>query len=377
MATGAPVTSDILCQKTEAQLAIMETDLNPDSNRDLSFNAVRAIVDSQRESLTAEPGLARPGSDAARHMYLKFLKPDCDVSVATTVPDFTCTDETDTPLEYDTVPITVADAVGDTFTIDANLYDATCEDPMKELQAKIKRSVRRGMKQYQDKLVTKMHTNVGAYADGTTLTKDLLLFTSGQAKPQPMGWNTLVNEYSQQSPVSGETPYVISGAEKMQAYQYASSVFSGNVDGFDPNKASSTGANIYFDRAVQPVLAGIDALLTSAVLAFLPGSVTIAEWFKFDNPNHAVNPNGRSVYAPVQSSGTITRQKVDLGTPTLGIPFVVDLQIEYRECDNKVVYKWRKDFDLCHLPQSAFCSTFNYTTLWNIDCGDVDCAILG
>ena len=85
-----------------------------------------------------------------------------------------------------------------------------------------------------------MHTNVGAFADGTTATKDLQLFTSGQAKPQPMGWHSLINEYSKQSPISGETPYVISGAEKLQAYQYASSVFSGNVDGYDPNKATST-----------------------------------------------------------------------------------------------------------------------------------------
>ena len=377
MATGAPVTSDILCQKTEAQLAIMETDLNPDSNRDFTFNAVRAIQDSQRDTLTVDPGMAKPGSNAARHMYLKFLTPDTTVGDATAVPDFTCTDETDTPLDYNTVPITIDDAIGDTFTIDANLYDATCEDPMRELQEKIKRSVRKGLAQYQKKLVTKMHTNVGAYADGTTATKDLLLFTSGQAKPQPMGWHSLINEYSKQSPVSGETPYVISGAEKLQAYQYASSVFSGNVDGYDPNKATSNGANIYFDRAVQPVLEGIDALLTSGVLAFMPGSVTIAEFFKFENPIYAVNPNGRSVYAPVQSSGTITRQKVDVGTPTLGIPFVVDMQIEYRECDNKVVYKWRKDFDLCHLPQTAFASTFNYTTLWNIDCGDVDCSVLG
>ena len=377
MATGSPVTSDLLCQKTETQLAIMETSLNPDTNRDYSFNAVRGIIDSQRSTLEAEAGLARPGSDAARHMYLKYLTPDCTVDAATTVPTFTCTDETDTPLVYETVPITVDDAVGDTFTIDASLYDVTCEQPIRELQEKLKRSVRKGMAQFQKKLITKMHTNVGAYADTTVATKDLLLFTSGQAKPQPMGWNSLINEYSQQSPNSPEMPVILSGAEKMQAYSYASNVFSGNVDGFDANKGYTAGTDLYFDRAVQTTLVGIDALLTSAVLAFMPGSVTIAEWFKFDNPIHAVNPNGRSVYAPVQSSGLITRQKVDVGTPTLGIPFEVDLQIEYRECDNKVVYKWRKDFDLCHIPQGAFCSTFNYTTLWNIDCGDVDCAVLG
>ena len=134
MATGTPVTSDILCQKTEAQLAIMETDLNPDSNRDFTFNAVRAIQDSQRDTLTVDPGMAKPGSNAARHMYLKFLTPDTKVGDATTVPDFTCTDETDTPLDYNTVPITIDYAIGDTFTIDANLYDATCEYPMMELQ---------------------------------------------------------------------------------------------------------------------------------------------------------------------------------------------------------------------------------------------------
>lgn len=380
MATGTPVQSDLLCQKTETQLGILETCLNPSENKDYSFNALRAVTDAQRgDLLTSSPMMAKAGDVNCpdRHAYMKFLNPDCEEPVDAECPAYGCDVVEATKLEYTTVPIEINDCVYEEFAIDANLYDCTCESPINELQELLKRKVRALAKKMQKKVITKLHAGVGTSYDGVIGAQDLNLFTGGaQAKPNPMGWFPFNNEYSKQNPNCDETPYIISGSAKLQAYECSKTVFAGNTDGFDPNKSCFTSDRVYFDRTVQECLSTIDPALTNGAIAFLPGAVHIAEWFKYDNPNHIVTPTGRPIFAPMQSTGTLLRQRVDVGTPILGFPLEVDLQIQYVECDNKVMYRMWKPFEVCKLPQEAFCGTYNYCTLWNIACADTDCTIL-
>ena len=385
MATGAPVTSKDLCLATETNLSIMQDCKNPDTNRnDFAFQGVRAILDSQDEEMiySNAANQNKPG-DAdcpARTVYLKYLKPDCEETASMDcVGDWDCETGVEEKLTYERVAIELTECIEDSFTVKPESFRCQCDsDPITELQTKLTRSVRKGMAAYQKKLIEKMYAGVGTSYNGTTGALPLNIFDAS-GKPQPMGLFSLQNEYSKQNPNCPDQPIILTGSEKFNAYQCASNVFRGNTDGYDPNSSCYNINNVYFDRTVQQCLATLDPELTNGVLAFLPGSVHVAHYYDFESEYSSVNPAGRSVFAPMQSSGSVLRQKVDVGTPTLGIPFVVDLQIIYKECEGlggTITYKWRKCFDLCKIPQGAFCSTYNYCTLWNVDCVDTDCTTL-
>ena len=231
------------------------------------------------------------------------------------------------------------------------------------------------MAAYQKKLIAKLHAGVGTHFDGTAGAKSLYLYDDDN-KPQPRGMFDLSEEYSDQNPNCPEEPVILTGSRKFKAYDCDRSVFAGNKDGFDPNSSCYNLGNVYYDKTVQQCLQAIDPALTDAVIGFLPGTVHIAEYYDFESELSTINPSGRSVFAPMQNSGSVLRQKVDVGSSTIGIPFVVDLQIVYAECEGlggTVTYTWKKTFDLCKVPQGAFCSTYNYCTLWNVDCGTVTC----
>lgn len=380
MATGAVVTSKQLCLATETNLAIMNTELDPASNRsEYAFQGVRAILDSQDEQmLYSNPAnQARPGDASCpeRTAYLRYRKPDCDPVGAMAEVTFDCTVGDDTRLEWESVPVTVDEVIGDQFSVSPQSFSCDCDsDPIMELQEKLTRSVRKGLQKYQEILVTKMRAGVGTSFAGVAGTQDLFLYDDNN-KPQPKGLFALANEYNKQNPNGIDKPYMLTGADKFLAYQYDANVFKGNVDGFDPATTAFQLGSTYFDRTVQTTLEGIDPLLTNAALTWLKGSVTIAEWFQFESELTQVTPDGRTIFAPMQNDGNILRQKVDVGTPTVGIPFVVDLQIHYDSCKigGQVTYTWNKSFDLCKIPQGAFCSTYNYCNLWNIGCGTVVC----
>lgn len=382
MATGTPVSSKDLCLATETNLSIMQDCLSPDTNQSrYSFQAVRAILGSQDEQMiySNAANQNRPGDPDCpeRTVYLKYLKPDCDP-----IGDMDCTDGWDcatgveTKLEYERVALTVDDCVGDSFTVKTESFRCDCDsDPITELQEKLRRSVRKGMAAFQKKLITKLHAGVGTSYDGVAGAIPLYLYDD-ENKPQPKGLFSLENEYSKQNPNCPEQPLLLTGSDKFKAYQFDSNVYRGNVDGFDPSASSYNLNNIYFDRTVQQCLETIDPALTNGVISFLPGTVHVAEYYDFESAYSAVNPSGRSIFSPMQSSGSVLRQKVDVGTPTIGIPFVVDLQVIYNECEGlggTVTYTWKKSFDLCKIPQTAFCSTYNYCNLWNVDCGTIVC----
>ena len=382
MATGTPVTSKQLCLATETNLSIMQDCLNPDDNQvRFSFQAVRGILDNLDDTLLTSNAAnqSRPGDASCpdRTVYMRYLKPDCDpiADTACTV-GWDCDTTAETELEYETDPVTVDDCIEESFTVKVESFQCQCEtDPITELQEKIKRHARRLAFKYQKKLVEKMHAGVGTHYDGTTTTAPLNIYDDN-FKPQPRGMFHLQNEYSKQNPNCAEQPILITGSEKFNSYNCDASVFRGNLDGFDPNMSCYNLGNVYFDRQVQQDLLAIDPALTDGVIAFLPGTYTIAEYYDFESTQTMINPAGRSIFAPMQNSGSVLRQKVDIGSSTLGFPLVVDMQIVYKECEGlggTVTYRMKKTFDLCQIPQGAFCSTYNYSTLWNVECGTVTC----
>lgn len=385
-------TAKYWCLKTEMTLEQVVGDIFPGMVETETFGTAAAIQDSEVNGIiekvqTASP-FAKPTATSNREVQVKYHKPDCADSANADV-QFDCNDVADTPEIYGYDKATVDDYVGEEFSITIGNYDDTCESPMKELAQKMKTAWRKMYKSYNDKLLTKAYAGIGNYytdAGGTpvnslTNPRALKLFTgTAPARPQPMGLFPIIEQY-QRMGVGDKTPVVIGGSAKFRAWQFSQGIYEGNLDGFDSSKA--IGLNLYTDYRVDPIGNAGTIAGTERAITFTPGAMSVLEWFQFDNPLKEITQSGRSVFAPVQASNTLVRQKIDLGSAYNGRPFIVDMQIKYNECSVNgptISYKFRKDFDLWKIPQDAFqaaCNqAHNYCLLWDISCADVDCSDL-
>lgn len=367
--------SDLMCLQTERQLEFGCLDKQGDDC--FSFAGLAAIEDAQDERTIITS--ARPGDPDCpdRTVDIKYLLPDCDPIVDEECGELTCDDVEDVPLEYGKCALEVNQCVYEEFSLDANRFVCDCVDYNEEFQEKLRRAGMKMIKRYQNKLIKSLLAGVGTSYAGTAGALTLPLFTD-DAKPQPSGLTLIQSEYGKQAPNCDRDPILISGSDKLNHYLCGSRLFAGNTDGFDPNKACFQLDNIYFDRAVQKCLQEADPSLKSPVLSLLPGAVRILEWYCYDNPLFQQSASGRQVFAPLQSSGTVLKQKVDIGTSLIGRPFTVDMLMHVVECHKKgfkVIVKMRKDFDLFKIPQDKFCpdATYNYCNLWDIACQTMDC----
>lgn len=370
--------SDLMCLQTERQLEFGCLDKKGDDC--FSFAGLAAIEDAQDERTIITN--ARPGDPDCpdRTVDIKYLLPDCSPIDDDTCGELTCDDVDEVPLEYAKCALEVDMCVYEQFSLDANSYACTCYDYNEEFQEKLRRAGTKMIKKYQNKLIKALFAGVGTSYAGTAGALTLPLFDDA-AKPQPAGLTLVQSEYSKQSPNCERDPILISGSDKLMHYLCAQRLYAGNTDGFDPNKSCFQLNNMYFDRSVQKCLQEADPSLKSPVLALLPGSVRILEWYCYDMPLYTETNSGRLSFAPVQSSGTVLKQKVDIGTGLIGRPFLVDMLMHLVECHEKgykVIVKMRKDFGFFKIPQDKFCpdATYNYCTLWDIACQTMDCDAL-
>lgn len=375
------------CLKTEQTLEEIVNGVHPGLLELEQWGVSDAIQDSEQGIIekvaTASPfGKGAPTTSGNRTVDVKYWKPSCDdTNVDIT---FDCSDESVTAETYGYDRATIDYYVGDKFAIDASTYETVCEDPLNELAVKMARSYRKLKKLYNKRLAEQLAAKVGNYFahDGETAVNSatnpqtLKVLTAGApVQPQPMGFFPVVNQYDRMG-VMGRTLYGVGGSDKMRAYQFAKPIFAGNTDGADANRKMDP-VDLYFDNMMESYLDTQAVAGTDRFITWVAGAVSVLEWFDFEGPIKTITPSGRNVFAPAQASGTLVRQKIDLGTAMGDRPFVVDMQIEYRECDNKVVHKFRKDFDLWQIPDDAFQTAchqaHNYLLLWQIGCGDFDC----
>ena len=378
-------TATLCCLKTEQELEKVVGGIHPHLRDIQTFGTYRAVLDSMREG-TTESVQTQNGfhsKDCAdREVSVKFKKLSCLETVDCT--PFGC-DASPVPAagyEYDKT--TVDECVDYKFSISPKDFDCTCEDPNVELARHLRDAYRAIANGVNCKTAELLAAGVGlpACPDGvageSTLTTpiNLPLFNAA-GKPQPMGAFPLLNQYEDMG-VGGIRPYMVSGSSKFAAYQMAGGVFAGNVDGFDPNRGIDF--NPYRDRKIVDAVTAAGGTATNPVISWLPGAVQFLEWFEFETEYTQIGPSGRVTWAPVQASGTMTRQKVDIGTPFNGTPLIVDMQIRYDECDGvggRIHYHIKKCFDLWKIPQAAFnadCNQcHNYCLLSDIVCEDVTC----
>lgn len=311
---------------------------------------------------------------------VNYKKPNCnpepkDCATVT----FGCTTAASSAQEFESCRVTMEECVADEFTVKASAFDCDCLTTVTdELAVALTNSVRAGYKDYTKKLLTKVAAGVGKTYDGADVI-ELKLFKEdkdGCISLQPMGAYRMKQEAMRQSPNCPFSPVSITGSEKFDAYNEM--INGGYFAGTNTTAQNATQLQGFvYDPCVAEILKDTPATCEGA-LHFLPGSISLLEWYCFDNANYAVTPGGRIAWAPQFMGNKILRQKVDVGTEILGVPFTVDLEMFYDECDTKggsVTVRWRKCFDVFKIPQEAFCpgTEYNHCFLSNIICDAYTC----
>lgn len=386
MAQRASVATDC-CLKTEIELSRIAGGLYSSIQRNgRTFGTAAAIEDNRGGSLTSAMNIRKAIPDGAPgtgvKVDVKYALPECGESV-TAAPSFDCTDETPSAMGYGHEEFYFDTAVGEKFTVSQGTFNGTCEDTREELARKLTYHVESMYTKYNRELATQLAAGVGStfYEPNGVLTsvtpaplKLHRLNSDGASVPQPQALHDLVHEYERQAPGGSRQPVLIGGTKAIGSFQTSSTLYRGNVDGLDVSNITNPLGNIYMDWQLPTIVP--PAVAANPIISFLPGSIELVEFWEFDNDEKSIGDNGRIVWAPVQASGTLTRQKVDVGTPILGRPFIVDMQIKFDECTNQVTYTMRKDFGLFKIPQAAFCpgTTWNYCLLWDSICAPYDCA---
>ena len=378
------VSATYCCLKTEQMLENI-TGLAPNLLELETWGTANAIIDSQSEGITqaiqtpSAFGKAKPTA-TNRVVDVKYHVPTCPAANVNIT--FDCSDESASAETYAYDRASVDDYVGYKFSIDADDYDDICENLEGELAIKLREAYRALYKQFNDELAVKLAAKAGNYfalasetpVASLTNPESLKIVTAGAPiLPQPMGWFPVANQYERMG-VMGQSVYGVGGNDLLRAYQFAQPIMAGNTDGNDPAKKSS-GVKDYFDPLFDSLNSAIAG--TKRFVTWAAGSIALLEWYRFEG-DKIVTPGGRNIFAPAQHSGTLVRQKIDLGSVFTPRSFVVDMQIEYRECDNEVVYKFRKDYDLWNIPEAAFITAchqqHNYILLWDVACGDFTCS---
>jgi hypothetical protein len=382
-------TAQFCCIKTEQTLEQIVGGLTPGLVETESFGTAAAILDSERNGIISkvqtESGLGKgkPTAASNRKVQVEYRVPDCTAADNLNYA-FDCTAGVPVADTYGYDDMRIEDFVSDRFAVGVALYDDNCKDPMMELANKLRESTRKLVKSYNDKLAAKLLAAAGNYytdsgdvpVNSLTAPKNLPLFSStAPIKPQPMGLFDVTYEYERMG-MGDKQVYMIGGSKKFQAFMHSQRIFNGNLDGNDSSRVESV--NMYKDWRLDPIATANAIAGTERMLTFVPGSVSVCHWYEFDNVAKAHSPTGRQIFAPVQASGTLVRQKVDLGSVFFGREFIVDMEIKLDECNNVITYTLRKDFDLWKIPQGAFntaCNqAHNYILLWNLDCADYVCA---
>lgn len=391
-----PSTADNCCLKTELTLAALAGNLYPAIRETETFGTLQALMEgSGRNGLEQlnTGSVTRPGdvNCTDRTVKVKYEIPRCETAAACTVDFAACDDVTSTPEDHGYDSFTIEECVDAQFSISLSDFDCTCAStPSEDLARKMQIALRRMKKGMNEILICKAYSAMGNYYTdaGDTPVSSLLtprtlnIFneSNGTAVPQPLAFFSMIEELQRQG-LGSERPTVISGTPKLRAYEFAGTIFDGNLDGADTTATRGlfNGYTDYeLDRVITTTCGGTT---TNNLLTLIPGSFHVAEWFTFETTDKQITGD-RVTWAPtfVSPSGTLFRQKIDLGSALGNMPFVVDMQVRLSECQQKLVYQFKKYFDFWCIPQEAFAAecnqAHNYKTLWTVDCGPLTCADL-
>lgn len=385
--------ANLCCLKTTVELENIFGNLYTsieatNRNNKFGFASLRAIEQSGNDTLTQIMNVSktRVGDSGCTDVQysVKFIEPDCaDPAAASCTDILACTDHTNANEAYLYADGDIDLCADVKWSFDLSQYDCSCENPDEEWARIFANKMHKLRAMRSVEVHTAIVAGVGSLYGDSALTSvtplPLKLFretSEGNAVPQPMGMFALEDEFDAQLGSLGTARTVISGSKKIAAWNYAKSIFAGNVDGADNNRVDDGG--VVYDRGLKALLVGSAA--DEPLLAFANGAIQVVDWHSFASDKTAqLDATGAVVsYLPVQASGNLVKQTIDVGTALYGFPWFVDIKFDYRECDNVVHIHAQSRFAVAKIPQTAFCSgdTHNYCILADIVCADVVCADL-
>jgi hypothetical protein len=381
----ALVTDQFLCLRTQATLDQISDGLYTNLETGIYTNALSDAIDASDNGalsqVTNQTKLA-PGDATCTEINatVKIQVPDCgDNACAAIAMD--CNISATNPETYVHDQVTYDDSVCHEFSVAAEDFDCSCDDPFRELATKMYNAARKMKKEYNDILAANLVGEVGEdFAGNNTalFPKPLkLLFenANGQIQPQPMGLFSIDQEYDYQAPHRTVNPVIVTSSQKFRAYLYAQGIYAGNDEGADGSRKSMP--NVFYDPALLDAVTAAGGPTTAPAISWLPGSLSLLKWYDYGHPEHQVQ--GTSFFEGMVRQDRMVRTIMDIGTPTMGTPFLVDAQIRYDECvgtHGTVNYKFRKIFGLYCPDQSALCAgtNFNFKLLWDLQCAAFGCS---
>lgn len=369
------VTAQDLCLKIEAELDNMNAGIYPQIvNQDQTYGAAAAAHDHSGMGMTEILSMLNTAPNGTNvRVDVKYREPVCGEGTDPDL-DFSCdrTAAANASQAFESDTFTLGRKVSDAFTIKASDFDASCETPEQQFAMNYANRARQLYRRYNAGITAAFGAGVGSdytsAIDTAVNPLDLkLVYTNpehGTFMPQPAAVTDIYNQYERMGFV-GTSPIVLSGARAVRSFVQAGQLFAGNDWGFDPNRVEVT-SNIYQDyqlaTAIDPLVAD------NPVITLMPGTFELVHFYEYDT-EYRNTANGRVSWAPVQASGRVVRQKVDLG-PAIGInrPFIVDQQLIYDEVCNSVEVMWILRYDIWNMPQGAFCDgdSYNGKLLWNV-----------
>lgn len=372
-----------ICHTMEFELQNCQV-ANAESGRN-TYKILEALNNHGRTSLTqvisAHPVKPNDPTCTTVNMFVKYKKPNCSpASKSCEKVTLDCSPITTTAIEYENCQITMNKCVAGGFEISADQFDCDCNTTVgTEFRELLKREAIAMIEDYQRQLFTAIASGAGKTHDG----KDCLsvpLFCNdekGKLSLQPEGMYALKNEFKEQSPKCSDEPIIITGSKKLDAYNYLSQqgLYAGTTT--TAANAGPLSGNYYYDPEAAEIMNTLFSKPDGGI-AFLPDSLSVLEWYCFENANNQLMPGGRLAWEPTFVGSNVVRQKMDIGTPTIGIPFIVDALGYYEECSGKsgkVIWKFQKLFDVFKTPQEAICpgATHNYCVPIEISCESFSC----
>lgn len=374
--------AQLLCLKNEEALSVITNDIRPSNVEVQTFGAWRAITQSQAEAGMNTTNLAngktKPTQGGVREVTVEYVKMDCSAAGEVSDVSMDCTDVDEATETYGYDRNSVDQGSSWEFAIDGELFQGNCLDLARDLQFKLRSAVRAMIKKENDYAIDWLYASAGNYfaqsgdsARNSRTNPYPLSVLDDTRQPSPMGLFPLIRQYEEMGLMV--QPYVVSGAGELKAYSWADrqGIFArGNDDGVDPSTV--TLPNFFYDLRTDPRVINAGGSSTNYAFSFAPGAVANINWFEYANDEVNTTADGRKQWLPYQLSGPVLRQVIDIGAP-FGVSFPVDALIYYDYCNNKVIYKFVRNFDYWKIPDDAFVSAcdqqHNYILMWTVDTG--------
>lgn len=379
--------------KTVQALESVVGGAHPNAVQTEQYGTARAIEQSSALSgiKVNTSGDARPTGSSNREVVVEYVKRNFPTADGGRY-DWTCNDPAATPETKGFDKTTVEEVCRRTWSVAPRQYDdLSYQEVTEDIVEKMYTNVLSAYRQYNNRLAEKMMAAAGNYFLETTspagtpvssLTnpQDLKIFTAeAVTKPQPLGLHQAMFQYKRMG-VEELPIYMVGGNSKWDAYMEAMNLFAGSFEEGRDGRKSSFNARGFTDYYIdlygnENDIGGVTDL--NRLITFVPGTFKALDWYELMNPlKKTIVSEGSTigqVFAPLQSSPTLYRGVMDLGTAILGTPFLMDVEIRLVECDGpggKVVYNIQKDYDLWVIPQDAFNTSYNqyhnYCLQWNL-----------